>query len=48
MNYNFIYDSVAQSFEGLRFTGVMIKDDNNDWKMVQAHLSLPGQINIGK
>lgn len=48
MNYNFIYDSVAQSFDGLRFTGVIIKDKDDNWKMVQAHLSLPGHINIGK
>lgn len=48
MNYNFIYDSVARSFEGIRFTGVFIKDKDNDWKMVQGHLSLPAQVNIGK
>lgn len=47
MNYNFMYDSVAHSFEGMRFTGVLIKDDHNNWKIVHAHLSVPAQINIG-
>jgi len=48
MNYNFIYDSVARSFEGIRFTGVLQKNDSGDWKMVQGHLSLPAHVNIGK
>lgn len=48
MNYNFIYDSVAHSFEGIRFTGVLIKNPENEWKLVQGHLSLPAHVNIGK
>jgi ketosteroid isomerase-like protein len=48
MNYNFIYDSVAHSFEGIRFTGVIEKDDNDGWKLVQGHLSVPAHVNIGK
>ncbi len=48
MNYNFMYDSVAHSFEGLRFTGVLDKNDKGQWKLMQGHLSIPAQINIGK
>ncbi|PKP53727.1 MAG: hypothetical protein CVT92_03125 [Bacteroidetes bacterium HGW-Bacteroidetes-1] len=48
MNYNFIFDSVAHSFEGLRFTGVLEKDINAEWKMVQGHLSVPAHVNIVK
>jgi ketosteroid isomerase-like protein len=48
MNYNFIYDSVARSFEGIRFTGVIVKNKENEWKIVQGHLSLPAHVNIGK
>jgi hypothetical protein len=48
MNYNFIYDSIAHSFEGIRFTGVLVKNEDNVWKMVQGHLSVPAHINIGK
>ncbi len=47
MNYNFIYDSIAHSFEGIRFTGVLVKNEDNAWKMVQGHLSVPAHINIG-
>ncbi len=48
MSYNFIYDSIAHSFEGMRFTGVCILNEKNQWKLVQAHLSIPGNINIGQ
>jgi ketosteroid isomerase-like protein len=48
MNYNFMYDSVAHSFEGIRFTGVLDKNDKGQWKLMQGHLSIPAQINIGK
>lgn len=47
MNYNFIYDSVAHSFEGLRLTGVLVKGHDNNWKIVQGHLSIPAHVNIG-
>lgn len=47
MKYNFMYDSIARSFEGLRLTGVAEKGDDG-WKLVQVHLSVPAQINIGK
>lgn len=48
MKYNFIEDSVAHSFEGLRFTGVVQKDEDGNWKLVQGHLSMPASVNIGK
>ena len=47
LNYNFMYDGEARSYEGLRFTGVLTKMDGN-WHFVQAHLSLPANVNIGK
>jgi ketosteroid isomerase-like protein len=47
LNYNFVIDGEAQSYEGLRFTGVVVKMDDN-WRFVQAHLSLPANVNIGE
>ncbi len=47
MKYNFMYDSIARAFEGLRLTGVAEKREDG-WKLVQVHLSVPAQINIGK
>lgn len=47
MNYNFIHNDVAHSFEGVRFTGVLEKQDEK-WLMVQGHLSLPANLNIGR
>lgn len=41
MKYNFIQDSIAHSFEGLRFTGVLERNEGDDWKLVQGHLSMP-------
>ena len=41
MKYNFIQDSIAHSFDGLRFTGVLEKNEGDDWKLVQGHLSIP-------
>ena len=40
LNYNFIYHGKAQSFEGIRFTGVLEKRKEN-WKLVQCHISIP-------
>ncbi len=45
LNYNFVYKGKARSFEGLRFTGVMEKRKDG-WKIVQAHLSIPGHVNL--
>ncbi len=40
LNYNFIYHGEAMSFEGIRFTGVLEKNEGM-WEMVQGHLSIP-------
>lgn len=47
LNYNFVYKGDARSYEGVRFTGVLIKVDGK-WHFVQAHISLPGSVNVGK
>jgi ketosteroid isomerase-like protein len=47
LNYNFMYKGEARSYEGMRFTGVLTKVDGK-WRFVQAHLSLPGNIDIGE
>jgi len=48
MTYSFLYQDKAMKFEGIRFTGVLTRNDQGQWKMVQGHLSVPAQINIGK
>ena len=47
LNYNFVYNDKAKSYEGLRFTGVLEKIDGQ-WKLVQAHLSVPASVGVGK
>lgn len=47
INYNFVYQGEAKSYEGLRFTGVLKKMEG-EWKFVQAHLSLPAHDIIEK
>ncbi|MBC8320984.1 MAG: nuclear transport factor 2 family protein [Bacteroidetes bacterium] len=47
LNYNYMYKGVAHKYEGLRFTGVVEKI-NGDWVLVQAHLSVPASVGIGK
>lgn len=44
LNYNFIYNDRAMSFEGIRFTGVFVKTLENDWKLVQGHMSVASHI----
>lgn len=46
ISYNFMYKGEAQKFEGLRFTGVVEKMDG-EWKLVQAHLSVPASVGVG-
>ena len=46
LNYNYMYNGVAHSYEGLRFTGVVEKVQDN-WVLVQAHLSVPASVGIG-
>lgn len=41
VNYNYIHNGEAMSYEGLRFTGVLEKR-NGDWYIVQSHMSIPG------
>lgn len=41
VNYNYIYQGKAVQYEGLRFTGVLEKT-NDEWLIVQSHLSIPG------
>jgi len=47
LNYNFIYKGQARTYEGLRFTGVVQKIDDQ-WLLVQAHLSVPASVGVGK
>ncbi len=47
LNYNFVYQGQARSYEGIRFTGVMEKRPDG-WKIVQAHLSIPANTGIKK
>ena len=46
LNYNYMYKGTAHKYEGLRFTGVVAKIDG-EWRLVQAHLSLPASVGIG-
>lgn len=46
LNYNFVYNDKAKTYEGLRFTGVLEKKDGQ-WKIVQAHLSVPASVGVG-
>lgn len=46
LNYNYMYKGIAHSYEGLRFTGVVEKANDN-WVLVQAHLSVPASVGIG-
>lgn len=41
LNYNYIYQGETKQYEGLRFTGVLQKK-NEDWFVVQSHMSIPG------
>lgn len=40
INYNFIREGEAHSYEGLRYSGVLVKKDGK-WKLVQTHMSVP-------
>lgn len=46
LNYNFIYNDKAMSIDGIRFTGVFVKSDEGEWKLVQGHLSRPTTIDV--
>ena len=47
LDYNFIYQGNNVSFEDIRFTGVLEKH-NGKWMMVQGHLSVPYEADIGE
>lgn len=42
VNYNYIYQGETKQFEGLRFTGVLQKFEE-DWYIVQSHMSVPAE-----
>lgn len=44
LNYNFILDGKARSYEGIRYTGVLEKI-GNDWFIIQSHMSIPTETN---
>ena len=44
LSYNFIHNEKAESFEGIRFTGVLEK--SKEWEIVQGHLSIPAEVDI--
>ncbi len=47
LSYNFMYKGEAKSYEGVRFTGVLSKNDRR-WEIVQGHLSIPAEVDIEK
>jgi len=47
LNYNYMYKGKAHKYEGMRFTGIVEKIED-EWVLVQAHLSLPASVGIGK
>jgi ketosteroid isomerase-like protein len=44
INYNFILDGKARSYEGIRYTGVLEKR-GTDWFIIQSHMSIPAETN---
>lgn len=45
LNYNFVYEEKAMTFEGIRFTGVMQKVEGK-WRLVQQHMSVPAELEM--
>lgn len=43
INYTFTYRGQTVSYEDLRFTGVLTKDDDDKWHIVQSHISVPAK-----
>jgi ketosteroid isomerase-like protein len=39
VNYNFIHNGTPYAYEGLRYTGVLVKREGK-WKLVQTHMSV--------
>ncbi len=46
LNYSFILDNKAMSFEGIRFTGVFVKSMDDEWKLVQGHMSVASSLDV--
>lgn len=44
LSYNFVENDKAVSYEGIRFTGVFLKNDKGEWKLVQGHMSIPSNL----
>lgn len=47
LNYNFVYKDEAKSFSGIRFTGVLEKN-NDKWCLVQQHISIPAEVEMNE
>ena len=45
LNYNFVFEEKAMTFKGIRFTGIM-KKENAKWHLMQQHLSIPAQLEM--
>jgi ketosteroid isomerase-like protein len=45
VNYNFVFEEKAMTFEGIRFTGIMQKVDGK-WRLVQQHMSIPAELEM--
>jgi len=45
LKYNYMKDGKAKDLDGLRFTGVLKHCKDGNWRIVQAHLSIPALSN---
>ena len=45
LTYNYMKNDKAKSLKGLRFTGVLKHCTDGEWRIVQAHLSIPAENN---
>lgn len=45
LKYNYMKDGKAKALDGLRFTGVLKHCQDGNWRIVQAHLSIPAKSN---
>ncbi len=48
LSYNFVENNKAVSYDGIRFTGVFVKNEKGVWKLVQGHMSIPTNIENAK
>lgn len=47
LNFNFVLNNKAKTFDGVRFTGVLEKRDSG-WEIVQGHLSIPATTTLSE